>query len=261
MNARLAWPLRIAAIAAMGFAFAGMPWAQTKSETETRKFELISVDGNKLVVRDGKGTRELTVPEDFRFTVDGKKLAASDLKPGMKGTATVTTKTTETPVTVTEVKEADVLRATDTSVTIRGADGVSKRFLRGEVDARNIQLFRDGKPIRIGDLKKGDKLTATVVTSAPPKVLTEKEVQVETQAEPGAAPTAAPASGAATASTPAAATPAPAGAAKPASPATPAAPASAPKPAEATGLGMGTWLLILLVIGAVLFFVMRGKKA
>ena len=32
---------------------------------------------------------EYTVPADFRSTVDGKKMAASELKPGMKGTATV----------------------------------------------------------------------------------------------------------------------------------------------------------------------------
>lgn len=59
---------------------------------------------NTLVIRDERGTNELTVPADFRFTVDGKKMSVPELKAGMKGTATVTT--TVKPVFVIEIKEA-----------------------------------------------------------------------------------------------------------------------------------------------------------
>ena len=62
-------------------------YAQTTMTTRESNFEIIAVDGNNLVVRDQNGTRELTVPPDFRFTVDGKSLAVSDLHAGMKGTA------------------------------------------------------------------------------------------------------------------------------------------------------------------------------
>jgi len=75
----------------LGLAFAGASLAQTTSKADVRNFEVISVDGNRLVVRDERGTNELTVPPDFRFTVNGKKMSVSELKPGMKGTATVTT--------------------------------------------------------------------------------------------------------------------------------------------------------------------------
>ena len=34
------------------------------------------MDGNRLVVKLPEGTRELTVPADFRFTVNGEPLAA-----------------------------------------------------------------------------------------------------------------------------------------------------------------------------------------
>ena len=95
---------------ALGLAFAGGPLAQTTSKVDVRNFEVIAVDGNTLVVRDERGTNELTVPADFRFTVDGKKMSVSELKPGMKGTATVTTTTTVKPVFVTEVKEGVVLK-------------------------------------------------------------------------------------------------------------------------------------------------------
>ena len=39
----------------------------------------------------------MTVADDFRFNVDGKMLSVHELKPGMSGTATITTKTTVTP--------------------------------------------------------------------------------------------------------------------------------------------------------------------
>ena len=58
-----------------------------------------------------EGTRELTVPDDFRFTVNGQQLSVQQLKLGMKGTATVTTRTTVTPVTVTEIKNGTVAHA------------------------------------------------------------------------------------------------------------------------------------------------------
>ena len=67
--------------------------AQTTVTSREINFELLAVDGNKLVVRDQNGTRELTVPQDFRFLVDGKSLGVSDLHAGMKGTATVSTTT------------------------------------------------------------------------------------------------------------------------------------------------------------------------
>ena len=101
----------IMAMVALVFAFVSAASAQTTTTVDVRSFEVIAVDGNKLVVRDQKGTQEYTVPDDFRFTVDGKQMSVSELKAGMKGTATVTTTTTVTPVVVTEVREAQVLRA------------------------------------------------------------------------------------------------------------------------------------------------------
>ena len=87
---------------------AAVTFAQTAtSTTETKKFQIIAVDGNQLVVRLPEGTRELTVPDDFRFNVDGQMLSVHELKPGMAGSANITTKTTVVPVTVTEVKERD----------------------------------------------------------------------------------------------------------------------------------------------------------
>ena len=82
------------------------------------------MDGNLLVVRLPEGTRELTVPDDFRFIVNGQPLAARELKAGMKGTATITTKTTVTPVTVTEVKNGTVVMRSGSNIIVRTDEGV-----------------------------------------------------------------------------------------------------------------------------------------
>ena len=94
----------------------------------------------------------------------------------MKGTATITTKTTVTPVTVTEVKSGTVMQSSGNSIIVRTGDQV-KMFTQGDIDKRGVKILRDGRPATISDFRQGDQLTATIVTSMPPHVMTEKEVQ------------------------------------------------------------------------------------
>lgn len=174
---------------------------QTSSATEVKKFEVITVDGNELVVRLPEGTRQITVPPGFVFTVDGRPLSVGDLRPGMAGTATITTRTTVTPVTVTEVRNGTVVLVSGTAVYVRTADGV-RLFTQSELDKRGVKLFVDGKPRTVVDLHQGDVLSATIVTTGAPRVVTEREVQatlakvaaapaVPTAAPPASAPVAA----------------------------------------------------------------------
>jgi LPXTG-motif cell wall-anchored protein len=244
----------------LGLLHTGAPLAQTSTTVDVRNFEVISVDGNNLVVRDQRGTHEYTVPDDFRFTVDGRKLAANEMKPGMKGTATVTTKTTIVPVTVTEFRDAVVVDATSHSVTIRGPEGI-RRFTQSELDERGVQILKEGKVIRIRDVRKGDGLTATIISKGPPVVVTEKEIEATlAQAKPEAAPApaapAAPAPAPAAASMPEATTPPPAATSPP-----PAAPSTSTQPQTAEGTSSWIWYLvaaIVVVLGWLLFA--RKKK-
>ena len=52
-----------------------------------------------------------------------------------------------------------------------------KMFSQGDIDKRGIKIMRDGKPAEISDFRDNDQLTATIVTTKPPRVMTEKEVQ------------------------------------------------------------------------------------
>jgi len=169
--------VRAVLAAAVVCATAGVSQAQTTStSTETKSFEVLAVDGHTLVVRLPEGTRELTVADDFRFTVNGQQLSVTQLKPGMKGTAVVTTRTTVTPVTVTEIKNGTVAMQTGMSIIVRTDEGI-KSFTQGDIDKRGVKIYRSGKPAQISDFREGDKLSATIITSMPPKILTEKEVQ------------------------------------------------------------------------------------
>ena len=175
---------------------------QSTSATETKAFEVLAVDGNVLVVRLPEGTREITVPSDFRFTVNGQQMSVRELMVGMKGTATITTRTTVTPVTRHRGKERHRCSAyAGSSIMVRTDEGV-RSFTQSEVDKRGVKIYRNGKPMQLSELREGDRLSATIVTSQPPRVVTEKEVQATTV--PAAAPPAPPAA------TRAAAAPAPA---------------------------------------------------
>jgi hypothetical protein len=149
---------------------------ETSTSSQVKNFEIVTVEGNQLVVKLPEGTKALTVPDDFRFTVNGKQVPVSELKPGMKGTATITTQTTVTPVSVTEVKNGTVYERSAGMITVQTAEGF-KRFSQGDLDKRGVKIVKDGKPVNLEDLNKGDKLSATIVTSKPPRTLTKQEVQ------------------------------------------------------------------------------------
>jgi len=228
-----------------GMAVASQAGQTTTSAQTTKSFEVLSVQGGQLVVKLPEGTRELTVPDDFRFTVDGKQLALAELKPGMKGTATITTRTTVTPVTVTEVKNGTVMQATGASVLVKTDEGF-KNFTQGDLDKRGVRIMRDGKAVDLSSLHKDDRLTATIITSKPPHVLTQKEVNASLAAAPAAG--AGAGAGAPAGSTAAATTGAGAGSAG-------AAPAARKLPKTASSwplLGLTSALMIVLALGLTL---------
>ena len=127
----------VLATAILGMTAAGSQAQTTTSSSETKTFTVLAVQGNTLVVRLPEGTRELTVPDDFRFTINGQPMSVHQLTVGMNGTATITTRTTVTPVTVTEVKNGTVALRSGGSVIVRTDEGV-KSFTQGDIDKRGV---------------------------------------------------------------------------------------------------------------------------
>ena len=263
----------VGSIVALCFIVSTAAAQQRTTSTEVKRFEIVSVDGNKVVVKGAQGAQEITVPDDFQLTVDGKRVSVHDLKPGMKGTATITTTTTVTPVTVTEVRNGVVFKVLGNSVVLRGPNGL-QMYSEGDVEKRGIKIVKDGRPVTFSDLHEGDRLSATIITEGPPRVVTERDVEARLSAAPAAR---APEPPAPSAATPAAVAPAPASAAPPAAAPAPAAapPAAAPAAApagggttssgEETSRSGSSWLLIggigVVVIAVILFLTTRRKQS
>jgi hypothetical protein len=257
MRRNRAWLVGLGSICLSGLIVSTASAQQQTTSSEVKNFEVVSVDGNKVVVKGEQGAQEITVPEDFRVTVDGKSVSVRELRPGMKGSATITTTTTVTPVYVTEVRNAEVVQASASSIIVRGQNGF-QMYTEGDVEKRGIKIFKNGRPVSFSDLHTRDKLTATIVTEGPPKVVTEREVQARLSSPPpppssaGAAETARAAEPARAANPPVASPPPPP-AQPPAAVATPpaSAPVSAPSSANPTTSGDQGASSLWLIIGGI----------
>src|SRR5262249_24659726 len=132
----------------------------------------------------------------------GKDIGVADLKPGMKGTAMVDTTTTSTPVTVTEVKNGQVLAVAGNSIIV-AQDGTTKKYTLGDVRDRNATIYKDGQRVELGQLRVGDMLTATIITRKPPTITTSTAIKSASVNAPPKPAAAAPAPASAASSAPA----------------------------------------------------------
>ena len=84
-----------------------------------------------------------------------------------------------------------------------------KKFSQTDIDKRGIKIWREGKLAEISDFRANDKLTATIVTTKPPRVMTEREVDATLAKSGGSGAAGAPAAAAAPAPSMAQTAPAP----------------------------------------------------
>lgn len=229
----------LVAILATAFCVAAMAQAAAK---DVRHIKVVSADGDTVVVWDQFGGQQYTVPEAFRFTVDGKQLAAAELEAGMEGTADVAHATAVKPVHITEINMGKVVSQVGRSVTVRDENGQVHRFTQSEADERGVRFVMDGKPSGISRLEPGDELSVTIVSEQPPEILTAGDVAASIEGDEAATAAAAPAEG-------------------------PATPAAAPAVADAGDdvsdatdpERLWLWILAAIAIAAILWLVLRGK--
>jgi hypothetical protein len=211
----------------------GLTLAQETITTEIRNGEVVAVYGNHVVVRTAQGEhKEFDIPDDFRFDMDGKQLSVHDLKPGMKLTAVITTRSQPMPVVAYEKIEGTVMRVMHNKVWLREKDGI-----KTYTPPADFLIEVEGKKVPVTQLQPGMKVSATVVSTGPPEIVSESEMKVYAEE---AAPK-----------------PAPRPAAKPRP-----APAPKPKPAALPSTGsavplIGLGALLLLALGAGLTVIRR----
>jgi LPXTG-motif cell wall-anchored protein len=161
----------------------GVASGQTSSKTESKTWEVIAVQGNTVVAKGPDGTKEYNLPPDFKMDMDGKPIAVSDLKPGMTVHATITTKVSSHPVITTEVKNGEVMSVRGYTVIMKTDKGY-QQFSPEKLKSGDVMLFKDGQEIHLSELKKGDVVSAMIVTRHPPTMVTERQINATAKAAP-----------------------------------------------------------------------------
>jgi hypothetical protein len=176
--------------AALWVVTSGPAVAQTTELTtskQTKKSGVIeAVYGNHVVVHEASGTHEYTVPEGFKFQMNGQDVTVADLKPGMKVSATINEQTTTRDVTTTKVVSGQVVQVAPGGIVVKDSKGQLKSYGSKDVQGRDVTIVKDGKEIPLSALKLGDKLNATIVTTYPPQVVTKRSVTASVTPAPQA---------------------------------------------------------------------------
>ena len=182
---------RFVVAACLALVVAGSLSAQTTT-LEIKNAEVLAVRGNVLFVRGAEGVKQYTIPRDFRFNMNGQQMSVHDLKPGMRLTAVIKTTSIPIEMSTTEIRTGQVLHASGNSVIVKNDKGEIKRFNSKDLKKNDIVIYKNGKEIDLMSLRKGDTISATVVTTLPPETLTQQEFQVYVQNAPKPEPRPAP---------------------------------------------------------------------
>lgn len=184
----LAWTGLGVAVILTQFAFAQQMPRTTKQEiagqanvkTEKLSGTVLTVDGNKLVVRTSSGDiRYFEPPESRRFIVDGKELTVHQLKPGTKLTATVTTTTTPVTERTTTIGTGKVWFVSGNSVIITLPNNENRQYKVAD----SYRFTVDGKPASVHELRRGMTINAQKIVEEQ-KTLLASDVVVTGQAPP-----------------------------------------------------------------------------
>jgi hypothetical protein len=139
---------------------------EATTETSVERAEVVSVDGNDLILKMEDGTLRhiANVPESDRVTVDGKQIGIHELKPGMKLEKTIRITTTPKTIVTTQNVTGKVWQITPpTSLILTLQNGENQKFNIPKGQKFNV----DGQMVDAWGLKKGMKVTATKVVEEP----------------------------------------------------------------------------------------------
>jgi hypothetical protein len=165
----------------LSIAVAPLALAQTSSTESTavkqtvKSGEVQTVAGNKVVLKEADGMHEYNLPDGFKFRLDGRDVGVDEIQPGMKVDAVVTDKITTRNVQVTRVVSGTVMQVAPGGVVLKmNETGELKSYNFKDPAGNEIYFARDGKQVSLRDVKKGDVLTGTFVTTLPPQITTQR---------------------------------------------------------------------------------------
>jgi len=174
---RTIWvPFVVLAISSMAFAQTAATTESTSAKRSIKSGEIVSVAGNKILVKEADGLHEYNVPEGSKFQMDGQSLSTADLKPGMKVSAVIDEKTTVRDVVSVRTVNGTVKQVAPGGIVVQDSKGALKSYDFKDADGNDIRMAMDGKEVPLRDVKLGDRLAGTIVTKYAPQTITERNV-------------------------------------------------------------------------------------
>ena len=164
----------------------------TTTESVAQKSRNISgvvetVAGNKVVLREADGLHEYNPPAGFKFQLDGRDVGVDEIKPGMSINAVVTDNVITRRVTVTRIESGTVAQVAPGGIVLKDQNGDLKSYNFKDPAGNDIYFARDGKEVPLRNVKVGDRLSGTFVTTLPPQKISQRSA-VAKATEPSAAP-------------------------------------------------------------------------
>ncbi len=135
-------------------------------ETPVENAVVVYAEGNVVVLKLPNGeVGQFEIPDSSTLTIDGRAVTVHELKPGMKLTATITTANAPRVVDAVNIIElGTVWKISGQNLIITRPDGENKMY---RVPSGG-KITLEGKDVALDQLKEGDKITATVVTTRAP---------------------------------------------------------------------------------------------
>jgi hypothetical protein len=175
--------------AARGQATATSTTESTSVSRQVKGGVVQAVAGNKVVLREADGLHEYTLPDGFKFDVNGQPVGVDQVQPGMTVGAMITDRVTTRQVRETRVASATVMQVAPGGIVVKTADGNLKSYDFKDAAGNDIYFVRDGKQVSLRDVKKGERLSGTFITTLPPQEITQRSA-VASAAAPEPAPAA-----------------------------------------------------------------------
>ncbi|HEY1907275.1 MAG TPA: hypothetical protein VGG91_14610, partial [Myxococcaceae bacterium] len=119
---------------------------------------------------------EYTLPDGFKFDVNGQPVGVDQVQPGMTVGAMITDRVTTRQVRETRVASATVMQVAPGGIVVKTADGALKSYDFKDAAGNDIYFVRDGKQVSLRDVKKGERLSGTFITTLPPQEITQRSV-------------------------------------------------------------------------------------